>query len=122
MAGPPDLPVYARYAHDTESLLAAGRYWAIKLQLDTVRLTHISTEFEIGQETATPAAKGNGFLIQDKWIKSASNFKGTLVDRVLQPGIRLGNALSLTLPKIAAHAQEQAPGEKTDVERDAQVE
>lgn len=41
---------------------------------------------------------------------------------MLQPGIRLGNALSLRLSKPAGCAQEQAPGEKTDVERDAQAE
>ena len=43
-------------------------------------------------------------------VESTSNFRGTLVDGVLQPGIRLGNALTLRLSK------------QTDVERDAEAE
>ncbi|KAF3032250.1 hypothetical protein E8E12_002903 [Didymella heteroderae] len=114
---PPNLHVYGRYVQNGENLLIPStRYSAITLELDSTRSTHASTQFA-EQVFTTSVANSRHFLSVEQWVKSSSAFRGTLVDGVLQPGVRLGNGLSFTLSPSAAAATERAPGNKDQAEK-----
>lgn len=120
--GPPNLHVYARYFQNDEDLLVPStRYSVVKLELDSMRSTHVSTQFETDQALASPFRKTHGgFLTVEQWIKSSSAFRGTLVNGVLLPGVRLGNGLNFRLHSTRNAALEPAAGPKNEVdERDA---
>jgi hypothetical protein len=119
--GPGNLHIYGRYVQNGENLLfPSTRYSAIMLELDSTRSTRLATKFEPEQVLTTSVANSLSFLPIEQWVKSSRAFRGTLVDGVLQPGVRLDNGLRFTLNPTTAAAPEPTPSEKSqEKEHDA---
>ena len=108
--------MYGRYAHTGESVFAPlMRYCRIRLELDPTQTFPINTVFYyVDRSTHLPIAS----IVACRQVpESSRTFRGTLIDGVLQPNVRLGNGLELSIdppdaldtpPQVAQVAKKKA--------------
>ncbi|KAJ8106405.1 hypothetical protein OPT61_g9560 [Boeremia exigua] len=95
------LHLYARYSYPGENICAPSTpYIPISLEIDPTQASPVSTSFSTVGHGRLELPE-NKFLAVAEAVKSWRIFRGTLIDGYLQPNVRLGNGLEVSVKRPA---------------------
>lgn len=99
--GVQNLHLYGRYSDTGENVCAPSTpYTMIEFQLDPTRTFPVSSKAQ--RHKAPHGFPHQAFLSVSATVDSSYTFRGTLINGILQPNVRLGNGLAFSVSKPPA--------------------